>query len=93
MALPQIEAALLACERRDADLALQFLEAVHAANAPLQCGKKGSSFMESVVSRLKRIALRYGGSKSETERETHATNFAGMLAEARRQQLEHSHGR
>lgn len=41
MALPQIQTALAACDRRDADLAAQYLEATYAANAGIHSGDEG----------------------------------------------------
>jgi hypothetical protein len=79
----------MACDRRDADAALRHIECIHAANAPLQIGRKGVSFFDSAVSRLKRIALNYASHRSASDTDSQAkSNFAGLLAEARRQQQE-----
>jgi hypothetical protein len=83
MALPQIEAVLSACDRRDADATLRTIEATHAANAPLQCGKSGSSFMESAVNRLRTVAMSYRAAEAQKPR---SSVFAALLSAARKQQ-------
>lgn len=67
MALPQIQAALAACDRRDAALALQTLHVTHAANAPLLVGKDGSNVLQKCVSYLKRMIAPQSRETSKSE--------------------------
>jgi hypothetical protein len=55
MSVPQIRVALAGCDRRDAALALQNLDTVHAAVAPLLVGEKGGSAFDRCASALKAI--------------------------------------
>jgi hypothetical protein len=82
MSLPQIQAALRACDRRDAMLALQHLETTHAGNAPLLVGKEGRTAFEKCAGYLRNIISPKSASA------TASTAFKKLFALARRQDVE-----
>lgn len=67
MSYPQIRCALAACDRRDSSFALQQIETIHAAVAPLAAGEKGMSAYEKCVDFLMR-PFRGGQAKPDTEK-------------------------
>lgn len=80
MSLPQIRAALAACDRRDAAVALQTLECVHAAAAPL-AHKDGQSVFKRVADRLRSLIL----AKPHDGKATGRNAYKAMLAMAKAQ--------
>jgi hypothetical protein len=82
MSLPQIQAALRACDRRDAMLALQHLETTHAGNAPLLVGKEGRTAFEKCAGYLRNIIA------PKSAKSTASTVFKKLFALARNQDIE-----
>lgn len=81
MSLPQIEAVLEACCRREADNALTALRTVNTAAVPLIAGREGWEAYKQLQNEL--LAVRDG---PKTAVASEADAFAKMLTEARENQ-------
>lgn len=55
LSIPQIREGLAACARRDAALALQQIDVIHAAIAPIAAGEKGMPSYDRCVNWLMRL--------------------------------------
>lgn len=55
MSLPQVEEALAACDRRDAMLAMQMMNVIHASVAPVMVGEKAKPVFDKMFRALKRV--------------------------------------
>ena len=81
MSLPQIDAVLAACCRRDAENALTMLRTVNTAAVPLVAGRDG---WEAYKGFQKELLVARDGPQTNTV--TEADAFAKMMAEARENQ-------
>lgn len=55
MSLLQVEEAIAACDRRDAMLAMQMMNVIHASIAPVMCGEKAKPVFDKMFRALKRV--------------------------------------